>query len=135
MYKASYLEGWGTGITRMINVCKAHNLPEPSYEIWTDGTIVLVFQRPKTANSGEKPPKMAENETKTAKNGGKLHFPSITFQLIYDAIVANPEIKYEQLEVSLNVGETTIRRAVKWMKENGYIDAEHSKVNGIWQIR
>lgn len=29
MYKAAYLEGWGTGITRMIDACKAHNLPEP----------------------------------------------------------------------------------------------------------
>lgn len=41
MYKAAYLEGWGTGITRMIDVCKAHNLPEPAYEIWADGTIAL----------------------------------------------------------------------------------------------
>lgn len=60
LYKAAYLEGWGTGITRMIDVCKAHNLPEPTYEIWVDGTIVLTFQRPKTAISKEKPPKMAE---------------------------------------------------------------------------
>lgn len=60
MYKAAYLEGWGTGITRMIDVCKAHNLPEPAYEIWADGTIALTFQRPKTAIHEEKPPKMAE---------------------------------------------------------------------------
>ena len=53
MYKAAYLEGWGTGIKRMIDVCKAHNLPEPFYQIWADGTIVLTFQRPKTAKNGE----------------------------------------------------------------------------------
>ena len=53
MYKAAYLEGWGTGIKRMIDVCKAHNLPEPFYQIWADGTIVLTFLRPKTAKNGE----------------------------------------------------------------------------------
>lgn len=135
MYKASYLEGWGTGITRMINVCKAHNLPEPSYEIWADGTIVLVFQRPKTANSGEKPSKMTENEIKTVKNDGKSPFPTIAYKAVYDALIENPKAKYEQLEIYLGLSESSIQRAIKWMKENGYIDAEHSKVNGIWQIR
>lgn len=37
----------------MIDVCKAHNLPEPFYQIWADGTIVLTFQRPKTAKNSE----------------------------------------------------------------------------------
>ena len=77
---------------------------------------------------------MAENESKTAKNGGKVPFPSASFQLIYYAISSNPRIKYEELESTLNLGETTIRRAVKWMKENGYIDSAHSKIKGVWQI-
>ncbi len=50
---ASLLNRWGTGIKRMIDVCKAHNLPEPFYQIWADGTIVLTFQRPKAAKNGE----------------------------------------------------------------------------------
>lgn len=96
---------------------------------------LLVFKRPNHYAFDEMPPKMAENVEKTAKNGGKVPFPLLSFQLIHDAIVNNPKIKYAQLEASLNVGETTIRRAIKWMKDNGYIDAIHSKVNGIWQIK
>ena len=52
----------------------------------------------------------------------------------YNAISSNPRIKYEELENILNLGETTIRRAVKWMKQNGYIDSAHSKIKGVWQI-
>ena len=53
MYKTACLEGWGTGIKRMTDVCKVHNLPEPFYQIWADGTVVLTFLRPKTAKNGE----------------------------------------------------------------------------------
>ena len=92
-------------------------------------------KRQKTANSGEKPSKMTENEIKTVKNDGKSPFPTIAYKAVYDALIENPKAKYEQLEIYLGLSESSIQRAIKWMKENGYIDAEHSKVIGIWQIR
>ncbi len=41
----AFLESWGTGISRMVEACKAVGLPEPEYG--TDGTFVwITFKRP-----------------------------------------------------------------------------------------
>ena len=41
---------------------------------------------------------------------------------------------YPKLEENLGVAESTIQRAIGWLKENGYINSERSKVKGVWQI-
>ena len=82
----------------------------------------------------QKPPKMEENESKNSINEQKPPFPTILYKNVYEAICLNPKIKYSQLEDNLGVGETSIYRAVNWLKENGYINAERSKVKGVWQI-
>ena len=46
----------------------------------------------------------------------------------------NPKIKYSQLEENLGIGESSIHRAIGWLKENGYINSERSKNKGVWQI-
>ena len=56
------------------------------------------------------------------------------YKNVYDAICLNPKIKYSQLEDNLGIGTSSIHRAIGWLKENGYINAERSKVKGVWQI-
>ena len=41
----AFLESWGTGVSRMVEACKAVGLPEPEYG--TDGAFVwITFKRP-----------------------------------------------------------------------------------------
>ena len=41
----AFLESWGTGVSRMVDACKAVGLPEPEYG--TDGGFVwITFMRP-----------------------------------------------------------------------------------------
>ena len=41
----AYLESWGTGVSRMVDACKAAGVPEPTYG--TDGLFVwITFKRP-----------------------------------------------------------------------------------------
>ena len=75
----------------------------------------------------QKPPKLGENEQKPP-------FPTILYKNVYDAICMNPKIKYSQIEENLGIGESSIHRAIGWLKENGYINSERSKVKGVWQI-
>ena len=44
LYKTSWLESWGTGVSRMINACKEQNVPEPYY-ITEQGYITVVFPK------------------------------------------------------------------------------------------
>ena len=45
LYMTSFLESWGTGVSRMVDACKSVGLPEPEYG--TDGSFVwITFKRP-----------------------------------------------------------------------------------------
>ena len=51
----AFLEGWGTGMSHMIEVCKAVGLPEPEYG--TDGGFVwITFMRPNSVTNSDTNP-------------------------------------------------------------------------------
>ena len=82
----------------------------------------------------QKPSKMTENGQKTVKNDGKYDFPNLLVKNVYQVIKINRKVKYSQLEDNLGVSESTILRAITWLKENGYINPERSKIKGEWQL-
>ena len=46
----AFLESWGTGVSRMVEACKAVGLPEPEYG--TDGGFVwITFKRPNSVTN------------------------------------------------------------------------------------
>ena len=85
-------------------------------------------------NMGEntqKSPKRGEN---VGENIQKPAFPTLTIKNVYDLIRQNPTIKYVQLEENLGIDDNTVQRSIAWLKENGFINKEHSKVKGVWQL-
>ena len=53
---------------------------------------------------------------------------------VYKAIKLNRKAKYSWLQDNLGVSEATIKRAISDLKELGYINKEHSKIKGEWQL-
>ena len=50
LYLTAFLESWGTGVSRMVDACKAVGLPEPEYG--TDGGFVwITFKRPNSVTN------------------------------------------------------------------------------------
>ena len=48
LFMTAFLESWGTGVSRMVDACKAVELPEPEYG--ADGLFVwITFKRPNTS--------------------------------------------------------------------------------------
>ena len=43
LYKTTWLESWGSGVARMVQACKAKNIPEPYYEV-RPGGVAIVFR-------------------------------------------------------------------------------------------
>ena len=84
--------------------------------------------------SYQKPSSLTGNESETVISEKKPSFQTTLIKNVYEAICLNPKIKYSQLEENLGVAESTIQRAIGWLKENGYINSERSKVKGVWQI-
>ena len=72
----AFLESWGTGVSRMVEACKAVGLPEPEYG--TDGGFVwITFMRP---NSVTNP------NTNTNPNPNPNTKPSVNHVLAYTFI-------------------------------------------------
>ena len=61
-------------------------------------------------------------------------FPAPIVEEVYKAIKLNRKAKYSWLQDNLGVSEATIKRAISDLKELGYINKEHSKVKGEWQL-
>jgi ATP-dependent DNA helicase RecG len=79
----------------------------------------------------QKPPQMGEN---VGKNTQKCPFPTLTVKNVFELIRQNPTIKYVQIEENLGIDDNTVQRSIAWLKDNGYINKEHSKVKGVWQL-
>ena len=96
----------------------------------------------------QKPSNLTENDQKpsekpsnlTEKDGEKQptlsisDFPTMVTWNVYQAIKLNRKAKYSWLQDNLGVSESTILRAINDLKKLGYIDPEHSKVKGEWQL-
>ena len=62
----AFLESWGTGMSHMIEVCKAVGLPEPEYG--TDrGFVWITFMRPNSVTNPDTNPNTNPN-TKPSVN-------------------------------------------------------------------
>ena len=61
-------------------------------------------------------------------------FPAPIVEEVYKAIKLNRKAKYSWLQDNLGVSESTILRAINDLKELGYINKEHSKIKGEWQL-
>ena len=61
-------------------------------------------------------------------------FPTMVTWNVYQAIKLNRKAKYSWLQDNLGVSESTILRAINDLKKLRYIDPEHSKVKGEWQL-
>ncbi|MBO6026626.1 MAG: hypothetical protein J6P73_05195 [Bacteroidales bacterium] len=61
-------------------------------------------------------------------------FPTMLTWNVYEALKMNRKSKYSWLADNLGVSEASIKRAIMDLKELGYINKDHSKVNGEWQL-
>ena len=78
-----------------------------------------------------------EVDKKPSKKPSKMKvskFPATIVEEVYNAIKLNRKAKYSWLQDNLGVSESTILRAIKDLKELGYINNEHSKIKGEWQL-
>lgn len=82
----------------------------------------------------EKPSDLTEKDEEKPRKVSFPDFPTMLTWNVYEAIKINRKAKYSWLADNLGVSEATIKRAIADLKELGYINPEHSKVNGEWQL-
>lgn len=82
----------------------------------------------------EKPSNLTEKDGEKQPNLSVSDFPTMVTWNVYQAIKLNRKAKYSWLADNLGVSERTIQRTIDDLKKLRYIDPEHSKVKGEWQL-
>ncbi len=70
----NYIEQWGTGTLRMIELCKAEGLPEPEYDE-RSGAVVVTFKRAKATRKYHEAPEQSQRQQQAlefARQQGRL---------------------------------------------------------------
>ena len=120
----AFLESWGTGVSRMVEACKAVGLPEPEYG--TDGGFVwITFMRPNSVI------KQVE-ATSIIKNEPTNELLSVRQKDIIAAIRLKPSITREELADITKISLATIKREITTLRNKGYINRDGSNKNGLW---
>ena len=86
---------------------------------------------------GQKQPNLSVSDEKQSQKQPNLsisEFPTMLTKNVYEAIKMNRKAKYSWLADNLGVSERTIQRAIDDLKKLGYINPEHSKIKGEWQL-
>ena len=89
------------------------------------------------AQSQQKQPKLSVSDKKQTQKQPNLSvsdFPTMLTKNVYEAIKMNRKAKYSWLADNLGVSERTIQRAIDDLKKLGYVNPEHSKIKGEWQL-
>ena len=144
LYQTSYLEKWGTGAGRIVQICREQNLPEPEWKS-VNGTISIIFKRPTSAyiidnNGGQTG---GQNKSSYIDNGGddgggngdNSGDNQLTERQrnIYNLLKLNGENTALTLARILSLSKRTVQREISYLRNNGFIDKLGTN-NGKWII-
>lgn len=112
LFKASVIESFGSGYERTFAACQNAGV-EYEYENTKTG-FKFVFHRPLGHQS-------VQEMTKSEK-------------AVYEHLKECDYLTTAQLAIKIGKSEKTVYRAIKGLKENGYVEREGNDANGYWRI-
>ena len=127
--KLGIVEGWGTGIKRIIDTCKELKIRPPEFlEI---GDLLRVnFYRVKT----DVPNNVPNNDPNDDPNNDLINGPINDPLNLIDLIKANPSGSYDEYAKIRNVSSSTIKRHLQNLKDKGVIERQGANKNGYWLL-
>ncbi len=125
LYKSTWLENWGSGISRMVNACQKHNVPEPYYEIRNDNTIAIVFKK-----------SIVDCGSDCGSGYGNDNISKLTDRqkVILSAIIHNPKETARHLAVVTKVSLRSIENDLSYLHKNGFIQKETNDNRSPWIV-
>lgn len=122
LYLSTYLEGWGTGVRRMIDLCREQNVPEPEYH--SDGHLVKVVFR-KGISEKNVVKDVTKDVTKELSDRQRV---------ILNSISEDPFVTTMEMSQKIGVAIRTILRDIDILHEMGILSREGGRKNGKWII-
>lgn len=110
----NFIEKWGSGINRMINLCKNANLKAPEIKE-TGDSVVLTFYRAMPDNAG-----LVPDSAGSIPDSAKLNNLSETEKKVF--ILINDKTTRRDIQEKLSFSERTIRKTLNTLQEKGLIE-------------
>ena len=140
LYKTGFLESWGTGVSRIMEVCKAAGVSEPEYG--TDGLFVwITFRRP-VYDGGLDVGVNKDNINVDSPIDSPIDSPNSirisddTINKILEQIKLNPTITTDELSIVIEKSVRTIKKGIQILRKKGIIKRIDSPtIGGKWEIR
>ena len=141
LYRAGFIESWGQGIQKICTECRAIGEELPEYELI--GTSLRVKFKALESALIVEPKKQAlqDNDQKLDPNhdpNDPKHDPNASSHSLNEQILLliskQNDITRTRLASELGVSESTIKRTIKKLLEEGIITRIGSKRSGYWQI-
>lgn len=128
LYKTTWLESWGSGIQRMIEACKAQNVPEPFYKLLADGTIVMVFPMPNIPN--------ADFGTDFGIGFGTGCEIQLTERqrVILSKLLINGNETAKSISVQFGITQRSIETDLSFLHKNGFIKKTTKSNKSPWVV-
>lgn len=131
LYLSTYLERWGTGVSRMIDLCREQGVPEPEYV--ADGYIVKIIFRKSSQNNTQKDDEASQKTSQKDVMASQKELGA-SQKAIIDMVSSNPNITTTEMAESLSIDRRNIQANIKKLQELGLIRREGGRKNGKWII-
>ena len=115
------VEGWGTGVQRMLDGCKEYNIQPPKFTEIGDCFRVEFFRK-KTNVQENVYVNVQENKKLTKK------------EWVFELITERNDISNKEIAEKLNCSPKTVYRYIKELKSEGIIERVGSDKQGYWKI-
>ena len=127
LYLTAYLERWGTGIERIVQICREYDVPEPEWSA-SEHDVTVTFWR----IGKDQPIKEGALGGENVENSGENQL-SERQVLICNMLKVNGENSARSLARILNLSQRTVEREISFLRNHGFIDKDGTK-NGVWKV-
>ena len=138
MYQVKYIETMGTGLTDLLDACKANGLKRPLLEEVSSGFRIVIWRPERADNKGDSALKSTQKSSlkgslkSTQKTLQKT--PQKTPQKILAAICANPFVGTQEMADMIGVERSTVARAIAKLKRDGMLRRIGPDKGGHWEV-
>jgi len=125
---AGVAEGWGSGMEKMVKLCRSYGLKDPLFEKM-GAMFRVTFYRPK-----EFDPTVGHGEAKRDSSDTEGIVQKFNDELILNAIKAGKGQSINSLVEETNLSRASVERAVQSLKELGKIRRVGNKRSGHYEV-
>lgn len=121
LYLTGYIERWGSGTEKMIQMMKDEGLPIPEYSEQTDSFTVTFYKKDTVQVVGE-----------GGQIGGQINLTDRQLEII-EIIKNNAKVSRKEISEKVGINESAIQKHIDILKEKGAL-VRIGKTRGHWEI-